>query len=278
MRGLYRYFSITVMICLWISPCFGQEYNFYGRTKEGWYWYQDESREEGVKNERAAVLKKRRPDNSTYQQLWNMHPDQLQAVLMERQKLAVQEPSEQNVLSFLIAHEIAKRKSVEFSRVATRLIKQYGLGRAAEKSAADIEQKSLNGDSDRALIENAGDFALLVFERAGCHYCEDQRPAVDLFSQSFGWTVKHLDVDQYGPMANQYQIDITPSIIMISKSASIGMEISKGLVSFDELEERVLEGIAHFQEIDSAPAPEAEPDFWQRNLRLVEGQTWGKNP
>jgi conjugal transfer pilus assembly protein TraF len=280
MRGSYRSFEISVMICAGIclslsGYCLAQEDNFYGRGKEGWYWYKDEIREEVVMNDQKAVLNKRQPDNFTYQQLWNMDPDQFKAVLMERQKLAIQETSEQNVLSFLVAHEIAKRKSSEFAMVATRLIKQYGLDRTAEKSATNIESKSMNGDLDRVLIENSGDFALLVFERAGCHYCEDQRPAVELFSQTFGWIVKHLDIDQYGQMANQYQIDITPSIIMISRSASIGIEISKGLMSFDEIKGRVLEGIAQFtQKIDSGPAPEAEPGLWQRNLRLVEGHDW----
>jgi conjugal transfer pilus assembly protein TraF len=135
------------------------------------------------------------------------------------------------------------------------------------------------GEADQILSDNAGDFALLVFERSGCHYCEEQRPAVEFFSQAYGWTVKHLDIDRYGKMANEYRIDITPSIIMLCKSAGRAIEISKGLVSFDELKERILEGIAHLaQGNEPAPAPDAEPVVLQKHLKLAEGHDWGNNP
>jgi conjugal transfer pilus assembly protein TraF len=278
MRGSYRYFSIAMLIGLWISPCLAQEYNFYERSREGWYWYKDEIKGETPKNDEKAVLQKMQPDKFTYQQLWNMNPDRLEAVLTDRQKLAVRDPSEKNVLSYLVVHEIIKRKSAAFSLVATRLAKKLlKPEQIDEKTTAKTPSKINRDDFDQILTANAGNFALLVFERAGCHYCEEQQQAIELFQQTFNWTVKHLDINQYGTMAKQYGIDITPSIIMLSKSAGRAIEISKGLVTFDELKERIIQGIPYLtREVNSNPEP--EPDVLQKHLKLAEGQDWGNNP
>jgi conjugal transfer pilus assembly protein TraF len=278
MRGLYRYFSIAVLIGLWIVPCLAQEDNFYGRRKEGWYWYKDGINKEAARDDETAVSNKRQPDHFTYQQLWDMDPDKLKVVLMDRQKLAMQQPTEQNVLSYLIAHEVIKGKSVAFSKVATRLSAQrMGLAKVAAKTGP--VSKVNHDKADGILSENAGDFALLVFERSGCHYCEAQQPIVEQFSQAFGWTVKHLDIERYSQMASEYRIDITPSIIMLGRSAQRAVEISKGLVSFDELKELVLEGITLLtREIESVPAPEAEPGVWQKHLKVAVGRDRGDNP
>ena len=89
----------------------GQPRPFYGDRKRGWYWYEpvcQPGRKEPEKPKHKKLLKKakhrRLPSlkDYTYEQLWNMYPDDFQALLNTFMKKAVQDPTEQNIMDYLI--------------------------------------------------------------------------------------------------------------------------------------------------------------------------------
>ena len=90
-------------------------------------------------------------------------------------------------------------------------------------------------------------FALIVFEQQGCHYCEAQRPIIERFQVIHGWTVKYLDINEYRNMADKYSIEVTPSVLMVSKTSNKAIQISSGVVSLAELQRNITRAIKYLE-------------------------------
>jgi conjugal transfer pilus assembly protein TraF len=83
---------------------------YYSDIKRGWWWYERAPEKEKkvedstLKEERESEKQEKRILPSlkdyTYEQLWNMHPDDFQPLLMEFQKKAVMSPTEENVREY----------------------------------------------------------------------------------------------------------------------------------------------------------------------------------
>ena len=120
---MFRVLILCQVVLLFTTgaPCAGEppfmEENgkaYYGDAKRGWWWYEKIPLEKRDRDEKVEDGKKRSPRLSDYtmEELWNMYPDDFQAVLMAFQKKAVQVPSENNVREYYVVQDIARRKSV----------------------------------------------------------------------------------------------------------------------------------------------------------------------
>ncbi|MEW6002792.1 MAG: conjugal transfer protein TraF [Nitrospirota bacterium] len=85
---------------------------YYSDIKRGWWWY-EKAHEKEKKGEDSTLRGERQSDrtkhrvlpslkNYTYGQLWNMHPDDFQPLLMDFQKKAVMSPTEENVREYYV--------------------------------------------------------------------------------------------------------------------------------------------------------------------------------
>ena len=85
----------------------------------GFFWYDDRIKKEEINKEEQKKRKETypplKPDNLTYADLWDIHPDQFKKIIATRLKLAVQQPTESNVLRYIEAQDVAKRKSLAFT-------------------------------------------------------------------------------------------------------------------------------------------------------------------
>ena len=90
---------------------------YYKDYKRGWFWYEQQKAPENPKEEEQ---KHRVPSLSDYtvEQLWDMHPDDFQALLIDFQKKAVWRPTPENVEEYYYVQDIARRKALAFTNVA----------------------------------------------------------------------------------------------------------------------------------------------------------------
>jgi hypothetical protein len=115
------------------------ETRYYYDAKHGWYWYEKEPEPDKKQEPRLEVQAVEIPDY-TYDQLWDMYPDQFQDLLMKSMKIAIQRPSEENVLRYLVYEDIARRKSTAFASVM-----QYVGQKHPELSNADVYPITASG-------------------------------------------------------------------------------------------------------------------------------------
>lgn len=256
MRYFVLFCSLVTLTVFIVGEAFAEDSGgFYSGRKGGFYWYMDDP-----PPEEEEYFEMPEPDRFVYEDLWRMHPDKMAEVLETRKIIAIQSPTEENALRYIEAQDVAKRKSMafagamgaasqmnpRFSNVSTTTM--IAPAKRAYYQAKDAEIEGVLGSA-------AEDFALVVFEAASCHYCEAQRPILERFKISHGWTVRYVDIDEYRPMAERYGIDMTPSVLMLARESSAAVPISKGVVSMADLRKRLMRAIRYAR-------GETEPAQW----------------
>jgi len=209
---------------------------------EGFYWYHD----------------KKQPDRQaetsypSYQELWDMDPDEFAELLEDRKKLAIQFPTEENVYRYLEIQDVAKRKSVAFAAVMGLVAQKhpefstenhYPLNVPGQRALTKIKNEEL----DTYLNSVKEQYALIVFVQDGCKFCETQKPILDMFIAKYGWTVKYLDLKQYTDLADRYAVTVTPSILVLSKDQQEAMPITSGVIALSELSQRLFRSVKYLR-------------------------------
>ena len=92
---------------------------FWEDRQRGYFWYEDpifEAPRDPELKDQAVIIQP--PDTYSYEELFDLHPDRFQVMIDARLKTAVHDPTEENVLKFLEAVDVAKTKSRTLANVA----------------------------------------------------------------------------------------------------------------------------------------------------------------
>ncbi|MEW6418631.1 MAG: conjugal transfer protein TraF [Nitrospirota bacterium] len=218
--------------------------------KRGWWWY-----EKGPEKEKKGERESEKPEKRllpslkdyTYEQLWNMHPDDFQPLLMDFQKKAVMSPTEENVRDYYVIQDIARRKSLAFANVASYVVQKYlELYVGKDYPVATPGRNALVRQSEEAesFIRNGeNDFALLYFYSPTCPYCTEQEEILRYFMKKYHWQVKRVDINDNPQLGQRFGITITPSLLLIYKGSQDYIHVSSGVASMAEIEEKIYRGM-----------------------------------
>jgi conjugal transfer pilus assembly protein TraF len=215
----------------------------YDQRKRGWYWYETQVELQDEEEPEAE-----RPELTSYEDMWNMHPDKFQDELKERMKIAVQFPTEENVLTYLVMQDIARRKSAAFANVVGYVGQKYPMFSNADvhpvippgrTALSELKQ----GEVRQAISESSDEFALIMFTQKGCKFCDVQKSILKFFTTSYGWQVRFIDINLQPGLSARFGVEQTPSIILVQKNSQDYMPISVGVISLRELNARVYRSI-----------------------------------
>ena len=214
------------------------ERSFYGNNKQGWWWYQQEPEDEDLE----TPGKRRLPEmkDFSYQQLWNMYPDDFHELLNTFMKKAVQKPDEKTVMDYLVMQDIARRKSLAFAAVMSYVNqKNQELGTQSVYPFTAPGQSAMVSMRVRAQEQTlAGareQFALIMFTRKGCDFCAAQASILEFFVNKYGWPVRAVDMDDNPNIAAKFNITMAPTLIMVDKESKQSIPISVGVMSMSDL-------------------------------------------
>ena len=106
--------------------------------------------------------------------LWNMHPDDFQALLMDFQKKAVMAPTEANVREYYFIQDIARRKSLAFANVTATVMQKYPeLSVAKDYPVTTPGRNALprqeHHEIARERKDPEADYGLIYFYSPACH-------------------------------------------------------------------------------------------------------------
>lgn len=224
---------------------------YYDRAKEGWFWYEDppakvEPEETPASKKPARVIPKM--ENHTMEELWDMHPDDFQALLMDFQKKAVQFPTEQNMVEYYTMQDIARRKSAAFANVAGYVTQKYTAfdmnSTAPTVTPGRIAKTQMQNQEIQTTIANAqGNHALLFFTQQGCSFCDKQKNILRFFDDKYGWPIKELDIRVNPDLAARFNITTTPTLLLIGQGKDKYLPVSVGVASLDTIEQKLYRGV-----------------------------------
>ncbi|MBI1823811.1 MAG: conjugal transfer protein TraF [Nitrospirae bacterium] len=213
--------------------------------KRGWFWYEVKPKEM-PKEEKEVSL----PSLSDYslQELWNMHPDQFQPILVALQKKAVMNPTIAAVRDYYTIQDIARRKALTFTNVSAAVMQMYPelsmqaeVPNAVPGITALVKQQSKEIASK--ISQSKDDFALLYFHSPYCEFCLEQNQIMGLFRSKYDWEIKSINVLNDPDAKERFRVNGIPYIVLIQRGTQASIPISVGIVSLIDLEERIYRGI-----------------------------------
>ena len=240
-----------------VSPVNEQdnEKPFFSDRKHGWYWYEKKplkpegkKKKEGNPTGRVNV----NLDDYTYQELWNMYPDDFQKLFHIVLKQAVQDPTVKNTRDYLTMQDISRRKSVMFANVVGyvgqtnpdfSINDTYPITAPGRRSLTAMEFEEKNN----TIREARDQFALIMFSEEGCKFCESQSGILAYFEDYFNWPIRNIDIGRQPNMAARFNVEKVPEIIIVSRDTGDYMPISVGTISMNELKDRVYRSIRLMQ-------------------------------
>ncbi len=242
-------YLIAALLLVSIAATAGAGY--YTDSGKGWWWYQKEpERKEEKEKELNKTRVKKVPALSdySYDEIWNMHPDDFEKFAEGLKRKAVQNPSEENVRDYYEVQEIARKKALAFTNVAQYVWQKYPeLTTARDYPIATPGNLSRVGqiqdEKARKLRDNREEFALVYFYKMDCGYCRQQQPIIDWFANSSGWQVKRINIEDSPGLAGKFGIEVTPSIILIQKGNQNYFPVSSGLITSEDIEDKTYRAV-----------------------------------
>ncbi len=262
-QRVYRCCSIvlgllTVLCWTWqVAAQETAEVPFYQQQKEGWFWYEDPA---PVPEEQVAErlpqenrFRYRSLDEFGLTEVWNMYPDDFQELLNHVQNVAVQEPTEDNLLRYLVMQDVARRKALAYTNASMYVTQKYSelLGvnqvypTAKPGVAARIEMQ--RQEMLETISRARSSHALIYFTRPGCGFCSKQNGILHYFVEKYGWQVKPVDISKNPNLAARFAIESVPALLLISKGQQESMAVSVGVVTLSELERKLFRAIRHLE-------------------------------
>ncbi len=241
---------IAALLLVSIAATAGAGY--YSDSGKGWWWYEKEQEKKEEKEKKPLQQKKTKKLPSlkdyTYDEIWNLHPDEFEKFAEELKKKAVQNPSEENVKEYYEVQEIARKKALAFTNVAQFVWQKYpDLTTAKDYPVATPGNLSRVGqiqeEKQRKLRDNKEEFALVYFYRTDCDYCRQQQPIIDWFTGSTGWQVKKINVEESPGLAGKFGVETTPAMILIQKGNQDFFPVSSGLITAEEIEDKTYRAV-----------------------------------
>lgn len=226
--------------------------DYYSDSKQGWWWYDRDKKQEETSEEKAPdeapkqkMKAKKYPSlkEYTYEQIWDMDPTEFRELFDGFRAKAVRRPTEANVKEYYQVSEIARKKALAFANTSDYVWQKYPeltvkadypIATPGRLAKSNMEKQARK----KVLQQNRDNFALVVFTKPGCSYCEEEDKILKWFSSNTGWVVKHVDITKQPGMAARFGITITPTLIMIQKGNDDYVPISAGVASAEELEDR----------------------------------------
>jgi conjugal transfer pilus assembly protein TraF len=178
----------------------------------------------------------------TYETLWNMHPDEFQALLMQFQKKAVMTPSPDNVYDYLTMQDIARKKSLAYANTVAYVNQahpeltvkdEYPVAAPGRTAKTRLEQ----GEVDNTLKASSNDFAMLYFFSPDCQFCQAQSQILNFFTAKYPlWQIKRIDIQSQPGLATQFNVQTVPHIVLLYKHSDKAFPVATGVTSMVEME------------------------------------------
>ncbi len=240
MLRLILYFEIISIIITSTSLSFAEEKtDFYDKAKTGWYWYE-------IVNDESNITEELNLNQYPTDTLWNMDPEKFQTLLNQFQNKAVQYPTENNVIEYLTMQDIARRKAAVYANVAAYVAQKYPRFDLVKDypdtpPGRNVLIKMQKAEIDKKIDSSNNEHALLYFYSNSCSYCTEQSNILAFFQESYGWSIKKINIAS--PEASRFKIKVTPTLILIKKDSPEHITISRGVVSLETIKLKIYRGI-----------------------------------
>lgn len=205
--------------------------------KHGLFWYETPKKAEDIKEEE----KHPQPVIPSSEDMFKMHPKDIQALLDDTRDYAVYKLTPDAVLDYYKVQDVARRKAAAYTNLTGYVMLENPQYNAAQDypitNPGTAEKKRERDQAVNAnLMKNNNDYALLYFTEPNCGLCVQQSHILENYQRDTGWYVKQIDIKEHPEVLTKFKIEHAPVTILIKKNtAEKWMPVSVGVDSLDSL-------------------------------------------
>jgi len=236
--------------------------DFYGTKAEGWFWYNDPVIEEVIEEKPPSP-----PPAPSVPTIPPLSTEWLKNNLPIYMNTAIDNPTKENISTYLYLQKISLDKATEFStQVAFVTQGNPDLDENTRNPVSSYAKKAVKHDAlktENELIKQISTKGgLWFFYKSDCPYCVKMAPNISALQDRFGLTVSPISLDGRplpggyfdtfsvnNGQAEDLGVEVTPSIYLVYPPESI-TPVTFGIVSMKELKKRIINAASQIGIID----------------------------
>ncbi len=237
--------SVLILFCWFCSTALAD--SFWEQHATGWHWYQDPQ-----KNQTSSAPP--------------MNPVQIMDIWQQRVKYsldqAILNPTPENVRTYIALQNQISTQANQFAQTWRSVLLSYpqldySLQHPTNTIAKQIYLDQQQQDEAKAIQQLAQHSGLFFFYRSTCPYCQRFAPIVKNFSQRYGISIVPITTDGIAlpefpdshadqGQAAHFNITQEPALFTVDPYTHQAVPVGYGLMSEDELRERILQIAQHW--------------------------------
>ena len=184
----------------------------------------------------------------SHQEMMKMHPDQLEPLLQQHRRWAIYTMEPADVHNYHLVQDAIRRKAVSFAALTgVNMLKHPEMSsesvRPVHNAGLAVTNKLKREEIHQVLAKYKNDYALGLFVKSGCSYCESALVVMEKFSTRTGWRVEIMDILNRPDLAEKYNITTVPMLLLIQKGNKKGFPVMVGLHPVSTIYDKVYSGV-----------------------------------
>ena len=230
--------------------------SFFEKRAEGWHWYENRLRLNDRRTDKRAEEKSSSGGSSS-----SSAPTPTEKIEAQRKALetklhtAILEPSDENLITYILAQKALMDQSQRFSEVWKKVVLNTPsldetLIHPVDQNARHIYYDEQRNKLSKKIQALASEYGLFFFFRKNCSYCHHFAPIVKRFADKYNWSVLGISLD--GGLLSEFPhakrdngisarlgISHVPALIALHPKTKKLIPLAYGFVSENEIEERI---------------------------------------
>ena len=243
----FNRFKIGVFMLSFISLGSWADETYYGQHAMGWHWYKEE----------MPAAKKLQKSNPVTQM------EALKKTITYVLDKAILNPTEENVRAYIKLQTLVSNQASLFSRMWQKVLwhnpeLDYALLHPVNSMGRKVDLSLKRQAEEMAIGQLRQESGLFFFYRSTCPYCQRFAPIVKNFAHKYGLTVIPITTDGIvlpefpdsksdRGQAARFNVTYEPALFAVNPYTGRAYPLSYGLVSEQELRERILDIARNFR-------------------------------
>ena len=223
--------------------------SFFEKRAEGWHWY-----EKPLSHSKIEEPKQKNVTTSPPQTPTERIEAQRKA-LETKLHTAILEPSDENLIAYILAQKALMDQSQRFSEVWKKVVLNTPSLDETLIHPVDQNARHIYYDEERNKLSKkiqvlASEYGLFFFFRKNCSYCHHFAPIVKRFADKYNWSVLGISLDggtlsefprakRDNGISARLGISHVPALIALHPKTRKLIPLAYGFVSENEIEERI---------------------------------------
>lgn len=204
--------------------------------------------EEDAERELTDEEKYKLPPLPPIEELIEMHPEVLREMEKKYLDQAVWKRDEESVTEYYTLVKAFRAKSRGFAAAHNYVSMSnpsLSTNDIAPSTPAGITAKKAItiADLNTKLKSNSRNYGLIVFESKSCRFCTAMKPLFRAFQNRHGWTITHLDIEDRPDLVAEFNIQSTPTALMIKAGTDKPLIVANGVISLPKLEMNIYRSV-----------------------------------